>query len=83
MYNMLPTRDTLQAEKYTQTESEGMKKDISFQWKWQERGGHYTHIRKIDFKTMAIKKNKEGHYVLTERSVSRRDYYSLTYVHII
>ena len=32
-YNMLPTRDSLEGERHTQTESEGIEKDISFKGK--------------------------------------------------
>ena len=30
---MLPARDSFQSKRYTETESKGMEKDISCQWK--------------------------------------------------
>ena len=32
-FNMLPTRDSLQGKRHTQTESKGIEKDISCKWK--------------------------------------------------
>ena len=43
--NMLPTRDSLQGERHTQTESEGMGKDISCKRQCKESGGSNTHNR--------------------------------------
>ena len=57
-YNILPTRNSLQGKRHTWIESEGMEKDISCKWKQQE-----SRVA-IDFKTMAIKKDKEGHYIM-------------------
>ena len=48
--------------KDTYTDSEGMEKDISCKWKWQESKSCQTLISdKIDFKAKAIKTDKEGH----------------------
>ena len=52
---------------------EGMEKDISCKWKWQKCQGSNTHIDKIDFKTKAIKKDKEGHYIMIKGSIQEED----------
>ena len=31
---------------------------------------------KIDFKTKAIKQDKEGHYLMVKRSIQEQDYYN-------
>ena len=36
---------------------------------------------KIYFKTKAIKKDKEGHYIMIKRSIEERILYSLTYMY--
>ena len=60
---MLPTRDPLQGRGHTQTESEGMEKDFMQTEMKRKQGLQYSD--KIDFKTMAIKKDKKGHYILS------------------
>ena len=44
---------------HIQTESEGLEKDIPCKWRPKESSS--THIRKIDFKTKAVKRDKDGH----------------------
>ena len=36
---MLPTRDSLQLQRHTQTESKGMEKDVPCKWKPKESKG--------------------------------------------
>ena len=38
---------------------------------------------KIDFKRKAIKKDKEGHYIMTKGSIKGEDFHSSTYMHLI
>ena len=38
---------------------------------------------KIDFKTKAIKKEKEGHYIMIRGSIQEEDLHSPTYMHPI
>ena len=59
IYNMLPTRDPLQGKRHTHTESEGMGKFNANENK--KKAEVAILIDKIDFKTKAIKEDKEGH----------------------
>ena len=62
---MLSTRIPLQTKGHIQTESEGMGKDIPCKWKSKESWRVAILISdKIDFKTKAIKKDEEGHYIM-------------------
>ena len=49
-FNMLFTRDSLQGERHTQTESDRMEKDISCKQKQPESGGSNIHIRQKTLK---------------------------------
>ena len=59
IYNTLPTRDPLQGKRHTHTESEGMGKFNANENKKKAEVAIF--IDKIDFKTKAIKEDKEGH----------------------
>ena len=48
---ILPSRDPSQIERYTQTKSKGMEKDISCKWKGKKAGVAILISDKIDFKT--------------------------------
>ena len=69
---MLPIRDSLQSESHTQTECEGIEKDIPCKWQQQESWGSNTHI-KVDFKTMSIIKDKERHHIMIKVSIEEED----------
>ena len=69
--NMLPTKDSLQARRHTETKSRGIK-NISHKRKGQKTGSKI-HITKIDFKTKAITKDKEGHYIIIKGSIQEED----------
>ena len=64
---MLSTRDPPWNQGHIQTESEGLEKDISCKWKTkqtnrQTKAGVAIFISdKKDFKTRAVKRDKEGH----------------------
>ena len=62
---MLFTRDPPQNKGHTQTESERLEKDISRKWRPKEIMSTNTYIRKkIDFEIKAVKRDKEGHYIM-------------------
>ena len=49
-------------DRHTWIECEEMEKDISYKWKRPESRGSNTHIRKTDFKTKSIKKQRKMLY---------------------
>ena len=62
--NMLHPRDPFQIKKYTQTKSKGMEIDISCKWKGKKPGVAVLISDRIDFKTNAVVRDKEGHYIM-------------------
>ena len=48
----------------TQNAIDGMDRDISYKWKRQESKGCHIISDNIDFKTEAMNKDKEGHYLM-------------------
>ena len=50
-----------------------MEKDISYKRKWEESRVTILIPDKIDFKTKAIKKDKEGHYIMIKGSIQGED----------
>ena len=68
---MLSTRDPPQNRGHIQTESEGLEKDISHKQRPKESRSNNTH--KIDFKTKAVKRHKEGHYIMIKASIQEED----------
>ena len=61
---MLPSGDPSLMERYTQTKSKGMEKDISCKWKREKSWSSYSQIWQIQFQTKAIVRDKEEHYIM-------------------
>ena len=61
---MLSTRDPPQNRGHIQTESEGLEKDIPHKQRPKKAGVVILISDKIDFKTKAVKRDKEGNYIM-------------------
>ena len=66
---MLPTKDSPQMQRHTQTRNEGMEKDISCKQQGKKAGVAVLLSDKLDFKTKKVTRDKEGHYIMIKCSV--------------
>ena len=71
---MLPTGDPPQNKRPTQTESEGLGKKV-FQANGQEKKAGVAILvsDKLDFKTGAIKREPEGHFIILKGRIHQED----------
>ena len=69
---LLPT-DPSQIKRYTQTKSKELEKYISCKWQGEKAGVSVLISDKIDFKTKATVKDKEGHYIMTKGTIQQED----------
>ena len=66
---MLPTRDSPQDKRPTQTESEGLETNFPSKQTGKKSRDSNTHIRQIDFK----KKGHKGHFIILKGRIHQED----------
>ena len=71
--NLLSTRDPAQTKGHKQTESEGLKKIFHTSRDQKKAGVAILISDKIDFKTKAMKRDKEDHYIMIKGSIQEED----------
>ena len=77
---MLSARDTTQNKRSTQAESEGLGKNTPSKWTGRKARVAILISDKIDFKTKAIKRDKECHYIIL-KGVVHQEYITLVNIY--
>ena len=70
---MLSTRDPLQNKGHIQTKSEGLEKKFHANGEQKKAGVAILISDKIDFQIKAVKRDKEGHYIMIRGSIQEED----------
>ena len=70
---MLPTRDPAQNKRPTQTESEGLEKNIPSKWTGKKFWGAILISEKTDFQRRAIKRDPEDHFIILKGRIHQKD----------
>ena len=69
---MLSTRDSPQTKGHIQTESEGLEKIFNANGDQKKAGVAILISDKIDFEIKAVKRDKEGHYIMVKGSLQKK-----------
>ena len=69
---MLSTRDPPENRGQIQTESVGLEKDITCKQRPKENRSSILISEKIDFEIKAVKRDKEGHYIMIKDQSNKK-----------